>query len=634
MKDVESLRVYPNSRPGLTINEKDFDWGKSDCATLTDLTGTYNVLQGVPPASLEYLRYEARLSVRRPSETEDAFFKRCFMTPFIDQPHLRFDYTARISASSASILPGKHDVRHVDAAFAKVSLVLSTALGNRVRAIYIQSLPSTSPAEHKDVFIGFHMNPENAARIIEHGPPADDVEAAQRFKAFWGSKSETRRFKDGRILESVVWDAEGPAERAIVFVQIVQHILNYHLAIPHSATRFSAGAYDSLLLPSPQIRKALYTADTADTGFSPVMAAFDYLSKELRALSDVPLKVTSVLPVAPELRYSSTFVPGAYKVKSLPYASTSANFVPVMDCVIGFEGSGRWPEDLEAIQKIKAAFMAKIGESLTKQMPGSRCIVAAIPMAAAEATQWSLEVTIPQGYTFRLQVAYARERLLLENSLLDGQLDSIRKSQFQRILLENHLLFSARPSHHAAIAVLQRRFNSYSWTVRIFKRWLAAHLLARHVSEETLELLVACAYLQSDMPHPPPTSGAAGFARVLQLLAEWDWRDCPLSVPMYTSPADDVPDSVPIFPVARRKEVDRLFALTRARDPAYHRHTWIIATEQDMAGQIFSRDQSSAMVAARIQHLAQACLVSLRELAVQGSNDIYVSDAVAHLKQC
>lgn len=35
------------------------------------------------------------------------------------------------------------------------------------------------------------------------GPAADDTEEAERFKKFWGQKSELRRFKDGRIVVAV-----------------------------------------------------------------------------------------------------------------------------------------------------------------------------------------------------------------------------------------------------------------------------------------------------------------------------------------------------------------------------------------------------------------------------------------------
>ena len=39
--------------------------------------------------------------------------------------------------------------------------------------------------------------------INECGPAADDTAAA--FRAFWSEKSELRRFKDGAVIEAVMW---------------------------------------------------------------------------------------------------------------------------------------------------------------------------------------------------------------------------------------------------------------------------------------------------------------------------------------------------------------------------------------------------------------------------------------------
>eukprot|EP00466_Bigelowiella_natans_P001797 jgi/Bigna1/78753/fgenesh1_pg.57_\ len=47
---------------------------------------------------------------------------------------------------------------------------------------------------------------------IELGPAANDKEAAKQFRAFWGDRSELRRFKDGRINEAVVWDDDEEEE--------------------------------------------------------------------------------------------------------------------------------------------------------------------------------------------------------------------------------------------------------------------------------------------------------------------------------------------------------------------------------------------------------------------------------------
>ena len=62
---------------------------------------------------------------------------------------------------------------------------------------------------------------------MDHGPAADepDQSTTNRFCEFWGDKAELQRFKDGRIIESVVWDVKTADERAHVPAMVVQHIL-------------------------------------------------------------------------------------------------------------------------------------------------------------------------------------------------------------------------------------------------------------------------------------------------------------------------------------------------------------------------------------------------------------------------
>jgi len=48
---------------------------------------------------------------------------------------------------------------------------------------------------------------------------------AQSFRAFWGEKSELRRFKDGSILEAVVWSCNSIAERRTICGRIIKHLL-------------------------------------------------------------------------------------------------------------------------------------------------------------------------------------------------------------------------------------------------------------------------------------------------------------------------------------------------------------------------------------------------------------------------
>lgn len=510
------------------------------------------------------------------------------------------------------------------AAAAKISDLIQQALGNRITALSVK-IDWQSQA-HVD--IAMIVDPAHAARIVDHGPPADDPQAVKAFRHFWGAKAETRRFKDGRILESVVWDANGPAERVRVFQQIVEHALHLHLNIPKRHMHFFAPAYDRLLVESGQLQKALYTVEPAVTGFGSVMAAFDQFVKELKSLKGLPLAINSVTPISEGLRYTSTFVPGPVRQSALPILSLSGNYLVVQECVITFEGSGRWPEDFAAIQKVKAAFFTKIAEAFRTSVVGSRCEVAFDLQGASNGSGTYLDVLVPEGFAFRLWVKHARERSILENTLLDETLAEEERRDWQAALVEYHRRCTARPSHHAATAALQNRHTSFSTTVRITKRWLAAHLLLPHIAAELVELVCAKVYLDEDLAQDVPHSGVNGFARTLSLLASWSWREVPMTIPLYSAPSHAVANQGRLrFPEIKQKSVERHFTDLRKADPAVNRLAWYIATEQDIGGRAWEPLVPSKMVAARVQELARASLALLAVQMPSGNSNIAVSSA-------
>ena len=52
------------------------------------------------------------------------------------------------------------------------------------------------------------------SRIVDRGPPADAAAAAAEFRRFWGDRAELRRFKDGAIVEAVVWQQQQQQQHA------------------------------------------------------------------------------------------------------------------------------------------------------------------------------------------------------------------------------------------------------------------------------------------------------------------------------------------------------------------------------------------------------------------------------------
>ena len=71
--------------------------------------------------------------------------------------------------------------------------------------------------EKRDQRMHFHILFKNCQFFLSSQAPS--------FRSFWGEKSELRRFKDGSILEAVVWPCNSLAERRTVCGRIIKHLL-------------------------------------------------------------------------------------------------------------------------------------------------------------------------------------------------------------------------------------------------------------------------------------------------------------------------------------------------------------------------------------------------------------------------
>jgi U3 small nucleolar RNA-associated protein 22 len=504
----------------------------------------------------------------------------------------------------------------------RVSDALVRGLSDRIRAISVvaadhsRSLPIGGDKEDEDhadvsVEIGLILDPANAGRLVDHGPSADDELACEEFRSFWGDKSELRRFKDGSIQESVVWEADAPAARASIVGRIVSYLLTSRLGVSTADIHLFVCPFDRLIEEPAKVRKALYVSDPREKGFSAVMSAFDEFVKAVKGLEGLPLEITHMAPVADALRYSSIFIPGPMRLKQLQRTSVQTRHVPLHDVLISFGTSNRWPEDLEAVQKVKAAFLAKMSELLVRTSPRIQAQVAFDPGALSIADNASLEVLLPSGFAFRARIHYPSERTLLERRLRD-RADLAAST---RVALDHHhRRFEALPRHHAAVSVLQHLHPSFSPSVRLFKRWLASHRLSPHVSAEAAELIVASVYLSLSNPVGPydtPASGATGFSRVLERLATWIWREEPLFVPLYSSVEAGGHGSAPRFDLTMAEESRKLFRELRRADVSISRGAWVICTEEDAGGRVWTGLVPGKMVAQRIRDLAKASLKAL-----------------------
>ena len=382
---------------------------------------------------------------------------------------------------------------------------------------------------------------------------------------------------------------------------------------------------DHLLVEPESTRRSIYLEDSVagGRGFSAVITAFDDLSRDLKALPELPLTVSSVQPCSPSLRYSTIFTPSPRRLKGFENLPDSVKYLEPHEILLTLERSGRWPEDLEGIQKIKAAFLSKIGEGLE----ATRSVLKAELVFDTEARtiddNVSLEILTATGYAFRARIYYERTLLLLEER--EEQMGAPPTSAGVTSSIDlYHQRFVLGPKHHAAISTLQNHFTSYSHTVRLVKRWISSHMLSNHFSDEIIELVVACVFLDSNSPYEAPQSGATGFARVMEKLASWKWRDEPLYVPLFTFTNAVTSGRRPTLPTSDKIRATAEFQSTRLTNPGIEEFAWVIATEEDVEGKMWSK-RTGKVAAARARGLAKATLETLERGVVQGGLVVEVS---------
>jgi U3 small nucleolar RNA-associated protein 22 len=283
--------------------------------------------------------------------------------------------------------------------------------------------------------------------------------------------------------------------------------------------------------------------------------------------------------------------------------------MPLISLNLEFEKSARWPDDLTAIQKMKMAFLERIAEALVRANPGLQAQVAVVPPAGVLETMdhVQLEIITPDGWAFALRIWHDREATLLDRILHSSPAiyspHDLENAHIARRLYTRR--FIAAPRHHRAIAALHHRFVAFGGTVRLVKRWLAAHWLLRlHVSEEAVELLCATVFVGVGSARAPNTR-ESGFACVIRLLRDWNWSEG-MTIPLYGA-SDPGPDAC-------------------STSVAGAKGAWALMTENDPDGRMWTLDAPDIVAARRVHALAHATHAYLRGIE-SGMLDVSVSSS-------
>jgi U3 small nucleolar RNA-associated protein 22 len=559
---------------------------EAEAPVFWDALQQHNVLYKMTPWSYKSLRQEARTSLQMLAETKLDSFEACFIMN-LDNILSRYDHVVQLDESTVRKASTTDD--HLALSnYKKLYKTLQRGLGDRLNHLNIVSRPfeawtlgSPRPeaGSNQQLLVELNVNSETVGRSVDHGPSAEQKDRAAAFRHFWGDKAELRRFKDGSILEALVWD--GKEAGMPVFEQIIRYLLTRH---------FGQRAEQSARIYGHSFNKRL-SESSGRAAFSIMMDGFQQLEADVRSLDGLPLSMRQLSPADPQLRYASTDLP------------TRARRRMPADVVLQFEGSTRWPDDLVAIQRTKIAFLLKLSEQVHEF---NNSITARLGLENEDQevlNQAFLDVAYDSGAAFRIRIHHDREQTLLERRLKDKTIAPSTRDTAILGLATYKRVYLKAPAHTQALAGLCSRHPALSGTVRLLKQWCAAHLISNQIEDEVIELIAARTFVHP-WPWQVPSSVATGFYRTLNWLSRWDWRNEPLIVDL--SGGNDLKDD-------QYQSIVMKFEAWRKVDPAMNRVVLFAASNVDYEGTTWTDGQPAKVVAGRISALAKAARAEIEE---------------------
>ncbi|KAJ1264901.1 hypothetical protein BS78_08G037300 [Paspalum vaginatum] len=580
-----------------TITKEDIaNFLKTFDVAICDVSGHLNVAFRMTKSAFLELQDEAACALSCLDKCRDGGFEELFMTKvdfgakFDSCLRINLKENSKVTAISYCVDDESWRILEKD-----VHSLLQQGLTDRTKMIRV--LWRSTPSEWKimDGFSEFGSSPllvgmmvsslEKSFRLVDIGPNPENRDEAIKFRKFWGEKAELRRFKDGNIAESTVWESES-WEKHTIIKRISDYVLMKHLSLQKDDLTHVVDQLDFCLLVDGQ--------DPVSSSGA-LFEAFDTLSKQLRILDDVPLKISTVQPLDSAFRHTSVFPPEphplAYGKNSQKLPNFATTCIRSLEVMIQLEGSGNWPLDPLAMEKTKSAFLLKIGESLEDR---------GMFVSASED-----EVNIlTSGYSFLLKIFHERG-LVLQKQVGDDKTQSA--------LSEDKVLFH-RSQHSSMINGLHGRYQMYGPVVRLAKRWISAHLFSSFISEEAVELLVAYLFLKP-FPFHAPSSRVAGFLRFLRLLFSFDWTFSPMVIDINND-----------FNLKDEKDINENFMLSRKsyeQNPHDIKPAMFLATSYDKASEAWTKQSPSKSVLKRMAAYAKSSAELLTNLILHGQSGQY-----------
>ncbi|XXH01096.1 hypothetical protein Hte_007447 [Hypoxylon texense] len=561
---------------------------------LHDTACGINVLYKMTPWSIAMLTEQAKWSLSAINNSPLDQFEHLFIIR-ADQSLQMFDLLLNVNLPTSKEGFEAADRRGFAWNFsAKLYSTLKRALDERAQLVHIQAPEttawpiSTAPSKEKrnSLLVGVIIDPLKASQGRDYGPPYEEKKEAARFREFWGEKADLWQFPDGNIVESLDWTEHSYLGFPGICEAIIRYILKLRLHVSDADLEFHGR----------EILKILPLAPSDKMAFDTARQAFEIFERDIRNLEDLPLHVKQIAPIGPDLRRASLRIPEFNFRKPL---------LQPMEVVVSFEVSGKWPENLAAIQRAKIAFLLKIGSSLEEAKEEEIKSHLGLESATRDDENLAfLDVVYENGASFRLRVHSDLEESLLERQTKDQTVERHIRTESADLLASYRRMYTNLPLHNQTVSTFCTRFPALSASIRLTKHWFNSHKLSIHFNEELIELFVLQAFLKP-YPWQTPCSAATGFLRTLLLLSRWDWRDEPFVI-----------DSSDSLSTSQRLEIGTRLQAWRKIDPNMNRTVLFVATSHDVTGVAYTQHGPSKVVATRMTSLARSACKAVKEKGV------------------
>ena len=153
--------------------------------------------------------------------------------------------------------------------------------------------------------------------------------------------------------------------------------------------------------------------------------------------------------------------------------------------IANLEVGGKWPNDLQALEKARTLYYLDLSEALFSQLS----------IYSKPSLQY-LDVFF-EGLVFRIHLDLTKTINLMMYKVNDKTKQLKVESEVEKLQFFSQLM----PIVTTSLNAINRKFVAYNCSVRMAKRWLTCHLLGDHLNEILIDLIAAFVFL-----HPYPYS--------------------------------------------------------------------------------------------------------------------------------